>query len=87
MESDKLKHGNTHSAIPFEHQVWSTTEIAEFLRKSPSHVRERIVSQPDFPVARRLPTKKGAGNRLWKAIEVIKWLEKYKEGEFEIQSE
>lgn len=61
--------------IPLEAQYWSVKEIAEVLKVSASQVYQRIVCQPTFPKARRIPTTEGRGHPRWKAVEVLEWIE------------
>ena len=66
-------------AVPFEHQLWTTEEIAAYLKVSTSKVYQRYASQPDFPGRIELPTSEGRRSHpRWKAIEVIRWVESYK---------
>ena len=68
------------SVIPLEVDLWSTVEIAAYLKKSPASVADRVVCLPGFPQAIRLPSATGGkGHPLWKAIEVIAWTEKHQE--------
>ncbi len=68
--------------IPIVVDLWSVREIAAYLKRSESVVRERVTALPGFPQAIRLPapgSKRGRGNPLWKAREVIAWVEKHQE--------
>ncbi len=72
---NKLSHG-----IPINSDYWSTHEIAKLLKRSVNVVRDSIVHLPDFPPAHRIPSRKGGdGHPLWKAKEVLAWLEKYRD--------
>ena len=74
--ADKIK-----PAVPFEHQLWTTEEIAAYLKVSTSKVYQRYASLPDFPGRIELPTSEGRRSHpRWKAIEVIEWVEGYKPG-------
>ena len=66
--------------LPIDIQLWSATEIAEYLRREERTVAEKIVFLPDFPKPIRIPTPEGRkGHRLFKAIEVIRWAESHQE--------
>jgi hypothetical protein len=65
--------------IPVEIDLWDVSVIAQYLKRDPSVVRERICCLPDFPKAIRLPSTRGKGHPLYKAKEVIQWAEKYQE--------
>lgn len=72
--ADKIK-----PAVPFEHQLWTTEDIASYLKIDPNKVVQRYASQPDFPGRIELPTSEGRRSHpRWKAIEVIRWVEGYK---------
>lgn len=60
--------------IPFEIDLWNVTTIAGLLKRSESHVRNRMVYLPDFPKAIRLPVT--GGPRLYCAAEVLVWVGK-----------
>jgi hypothetical protein len=67
-------------AIPLSIDMWDISTIAEYIKRDPATVRERLACLPDFPPAVRLPSAKGhKGQPLYKATEVISWVEKYKE--------
>lgn len=69
-------------AVPIDVALWSTEDIAGYLRRSADVVRERIVCLPTFPKPIRLPAnRKGAksSHPLWKASEVIAWTESHRE--------
>jgi hypothetical protein len=67
-------------AIPVEIDLWDADTIGSYLKRSASVVRERIVCQPSFPAAIRLPNSNGQRmHPLWKAREVINWAESYRE--------
>ncbi|WP_165186940.1 hypothetical protein [Paraburkholderia dioscoreae] len=72
----------TRAAVPFDHALWSTKEIGEYLQRPAQVVRDRVVCLPGFPQAIRLPTVDGTGRAhpRWKAIEVIKWVESHQGG-------
>lgn len=70
--------GNLSPRIPVSIDLWSVKEIAAFLKRSESVVRDRVVHTPGFPPAIRLPSHGGKrGQPLWKAKEVISWTDKY----------
>lgn len=73
--------GRITPAIPVDIDLWSSEEIARYLKRDRRQVIERIAALPDFPKAIRLPTTGARGsNPLWKAAEVIAWANKYQEG-------
>lgn len=66
--------------MPFEFVLWSAEDIAGYLRRaSPRVVTDRIVKAPDFPKPTQLPSPKGKGHPLYKAIEVVQYIEKFRE--------
>lgn len=68
-------------AVPLSIALWDIATIGAYLQRDPDSVRERIACLPDFPKPIRLPsaTKRGA-HPLYKAAEVIEWVESYREG-------
>ncbi|WP_321853857.1 hypothetical protein [Paraburkholderia tropica] len=69
-------------AIPVDIALWDAETIGTYLKRSTSVVRERVVCQPSFPVAIRIPTGAGQrGHALWRAAEVIAWAESHRERE------
>lgn len=66
--------------IPASQDFWSTREIAYLLKRSENVVRDHIVHLPDFPRPYRLPSRnRGRSHPLWRAAEVLVWMEKYRE--------
>jgi hypothetical protein len=61
--------------LPLSVMLWDSELIGQYLNRSHRHVMERVVIQPTFPAAIRMPK----AQPLWKAIEVINWVEKFKE--------
>lgn len=79
-------------AMPLSIQLWNARAIAKYLQRSPAVVLERVVTLPDFPTPIRLPstasksrngvkprTGKFTGQPLWKAIEVIGWVNSHRQ--------
>jgi hypothetical protein len=69
----------TKPTIPLSIDLWDVSTIAQFLKRSDSQVRERVTCLPDFPKAIRLPSQNGRGHPLYKATEVIAWVESLQE--------
>jgi hypothetical protein len=69
-----------NATVPLDVDLWSGDQIAAYLKQDRQTVMKRIICQPDFPRAIRLPsTTGGKGQPLWKAKEVIAWAESYQE--------
>lgn len=76
--ADAIKEGIEQ--VPMDYRLWTTRQIANYMRRSMRQVEDRIVQLPGFPQAIRLPTENGSkGRPLWKAREVIDWAEKHQE--------
>ena len=60
-------------------QLWDTAAVAKYLVFSTKHVRDRVVCQPKFPVAVRIPTTQGRAHARWYPSEVIAWAESHRE--------
>jgi len=70
------------ASIPINIDLWSTKEIAAYLKRNERTVRTGVVTLPGFPQAIRLPAAtgtRGNGHPLWKAREVIAWVERHQE--------
>ncbi|RRW87689.1 hypothetical protein EGJ54_25345 [Pandoraea apista] len=78
-------------ALPLSVQLWNAKTIAAYLQRSPAVVLERIVTLPGFPQPIRLPSTRAkskpemhlsvhgaTGQPLWKAIEVIAWVDSHR---------
>ena len=65
--------------IPISVDLWSVREIAAYLKRSQTAVRDRITKQTTFPQPIRLPSEKGRGQPLWRASEVIAWAERFRD--------
>ena len=65
--------------VPFENRLWGAEHIAEYLNRSKRVVIDRITKTPGFPEAIQLKVRQGkgmsVGQPLWKAKEVIAWVE------------
>ncbi len=71
--------GYVRSAIPLSIDLWDVAMIAQYLKREPQVVRERMACLPGFPKAIRLPTKSGRAQPLYSAKEVIEWAQSHKE--------
>jgi hypothetical protein len=66
--------------IPIEVALWDMNTIALYFNRSMQFVRKTWACLPSFPKAIRPPGGEGSKSQpLYKAIEVIKWAESYKE--------
>lgn len=73
--------GRIAPAIPIDVDLWSSDQIAAYLKRDRRQVTERIAALPDFPKAIRLPALGGGRSQpLWRAVEVIEWANSYQEG-------
>ena len=70
-------------AIFVEVNLWDIAMIAQFLKRNPRAVRERMACPPSFPKAVRLPTttrgKLGKTQPMYWAKEVIAWAKSHQE--------
>lgn len=67
-------------SVPLDIELWTTKHIASYLHRTEKVTSDRIVTLVGFPHAIRLPTKDGGrGNPMWRAAEVVQWVEKHKE--------
>lgn len=62
-----------------EEVLWDISTIAQYLKRDPQVVRERMACLPSFPKSIRLPTKTGRAQPLFLAEEVIAWTKQFKD--------
>lgn len=60
--------------IPLSIQLWSKAEVGAYLGRKETALN-RLICQPGFPERIYLPTEQGTSQPLWRAVEVIKWVE------------
>jgi hypothetical protein len=66
--------------VPVQVDRWDVATIARVIKRKDTYVRNSIICLPDFPKAIRLPTESGGrGQPLYKAHEVLAWLDKYQD--------
>lgn len=66
--------------IPVSIDLWDVATIARVMKRSESQVRNRMICLPDFPKAIRLPVAGGGrGQPLYRAIEVLGWVDQYQD--------
>lgn len=73
--------------VPIEPDLWTSKEVAAYLKTSTRHVMERYSIRPDFPRAIRLPysnpyaskpeEQSGKSHPRWRAKEVMEWALKH----------
>lgn len=72
--------GQLQPPIPVDIDLWDVATIARLLKRSESQVRNRMICLPDFPKAIRLPVAGGGrGQPLYRASEILEWVEKYQD--------
>lgn len=65
-------------AVSAEHELWTTQDIAAYLKLSAYTVERRVVIQPSFPTSVQ-PCATGAkAAKRWFAKEVITWLRQHR---------
>jgi len=69
---------HTARRIPLAVDLWSVSEIADYLKCSERYVLDNYAARTDFPSAVRLPGKgTRRGHPRYRAAEVIKWAESW----------
>lgn len=66
-------------AIPVQVDLWDVATIARVLKRSEMQVRNGLICLPDFPKAIRLLEGGGRGKPLYRAVEVLEWVDKYQD--------
>jgi hypothetical protein len=74
---EKLFDRLARPVIPVAIDLWDTTHIGAYLKRSTDNVRKEIVCLPSFPVPVRLPVH-GKAQALYLAREVIQWAESFR---------
>lgn len=65
-------------AVAAEHELWTSQDIAAYLKLSPDTVERRVVAQPSFPKSVQ-PCATGAkAAKRWFATEVVTWLRQHR---------
>lgn len=59
--------------------LMTAADIAKLLQVSTRSVAEKYSMHPHFPVALRLPSPKGQGDRRWKRKEIMAWIDSLRE--------
>lgn len=67
--ADKFIH---RPALSPEQQLWDEHDIAAYFKYCVDYTKKHVITKPNFPPARMLPTKNGYVQR-WKASDVIKY--------------
>lgn len=60
--------------FPLTIDLWDAEKIAAYLNISKSRFSNYYATLPGFPAPGRLPSDKGAGRPLWRATDVVKWV-------------
>jgi len=62
-------------SVPINLEIWSPEDIAKYMDITKQQFSNKYAVMPDFPEAKRLPTKNGKGQLRWMAKDVIEWVE------------
>ena len=62
------------SNFPLAIDLWDAEKIAAYLNISKSRFSNYYATLPNFPAPGRLPSDKGAGRPVWRAKDVIEWV-------------
>lgn len=71
-------------AIPFDERLWNAGHIAEYLCRSAKDVSDNVTKTPGFPKPVEIVTSRCGtedtfrGRKLWKAIEVVDWVDQFR---------
>ncbi|WP_229261897.1 hypothetical protein [Duganella guangzhouensis] len=63
-------------ALPVAVDLWDTSLVAAYLKRSVDNVRKEIIPLPSFPKPIRLPVA-GRAQALYRARDVIAWAESH----------
>ncbi|TFW16009.1 hypothetical protein E4L98_24720 [Duganella callida] len=65
-------------ALPVAVDLWDTSLVAAYLKRSPDNVRKEIIPLPSFPKPIRLPVA-GRAQALYRARDVVAWAESHQQ--------
>ncbi len=61
-------------SIPLTVQLWTRADLSAYLNRKETALN-KLICQPDFPERICLPAEQGKSQPLWRAIDVINWVE------------
>ena len=64
--------------VPLDDQLWDSSDVAKYLKRSVGFVQDTLAALPSFPRAYRLPSR-GRARPLYNAGEVVQWVKQFKE--------
>lgn len=59
--------------------LWDIKDIGTYMKLSPSHIQQKVITINGFPRAYRLPTCDNGGQRRWQPKEVKAWVNRFRE--------
>lgn len=59
--------------IPIDYQLWDLDDIAKYLKYSTDYTKRHIITSPNFPPSRDLPTAGDHTVPRWKAKDIINY--------------
>jgi len=62
------------SRFPLAIDLWDAGKIADYLNISKSRFNNYYASLPNFPSPGRLPSDRGAGRPVWRAADIVEWV-------------
>ena len=65
------------STFPVAIDLWDAKKIADYLNISKSRFSNYYATLPNFPAPGRLPSTKGVGRPVWRAKDVIEWVNSF----------
>jgi hypothetical protein len=62
------------SRFPLAIDLWDAGKVADYLNISKSRFNHYYATLPSFPAPGRLPSDKGVGRPVWRAADVVEWV-------------
>ena len=62
------------SRFPLAIDLWDAGKTADYLNISKSRFNNYYATLPNFPPPGRLPSDKGIGRPVWRAADVVEWV-------------
>jgi len=66
--------GQAKPPLPLSVQLWNRSHLSAYLSRKKTTLN-KLICQPDFPQPIRLPSEQGKTQPLWRATDIIKWVE------------
>jgi hypothetical protein len=70
----ELAENQAKQLLPLSVQLWNRARLGVYLARKETAIN-RLICQPGFPKCVYLPVDQGRSQPLWKAMEIIQWVD------------